>query len=191
MGGGDKPLLTLDGRTLLDHVAGRLAPQCSGLILNANGPPARFEECGLTVVPDSIPDRPGPLAGILAALEWAAAHRPSVAWVVSVPGDTPFLPADLVSRLHEAREAARTPLALASSGSRVHPAIGLWPIDLRHAMRHAIVVEGIRSVRDWAGHHGAAHASWPSEPLDPFFNINTPDELAQACTLVERHSIHP
>ena len=180
MGGGDKPLLRLAGRTLLDHVAGRLGPQCSGLILNVNGDPARFGAVHLPVVPDPLPGHPGPLAGILAALDWAAAHRPGLAWVASVPGDTPFIPPDLVLRLHEAREAARLPLACAASGGQLHPAVGLWPVDLRHDLREAVASGGLRSVRDWANRHGMARASWGGEPLDPFFNINTPEDLARA-----------
>jgi molybdopterin-guanine dinucleotide biosynthesis protein A len=182
MGGGDKPLLRLGGRTLLDHVAGRLGPQCSGLILNVNGHPARFGEVRLPVVPDPLPGHPGPLAGILAALDWAAAHRPGIAWVVSAPGDTPFLPPDLVPRLHEARESAGLPLACAASGGQLHPAVGLWPVDLRHDLREAVAAGGLRSVRDWAARHGMAQASWSSEPLDPFFNINTPEDLARVAT---------
>jgi molybdenum cofactor guanylyltransferase len=179
MGGGDKPLLRLAGRPLLDHVAERLGPQCESLILNINGDPARFSELQFPVVADSIPSHPGPLAGILAALDWAARHRPALAWVVSAPGDTPFLPPDLVSRLHEAREVAGRPLACAASGGQLHPAVGLWPVGLRHDLREAIA-RGLRSVRDWARLHGLAEASWVPAPLDPFFNINTPEDLAMA-----------
>jgi len=180
MGGGDKPLLALGGRPLLDHVAERLGPQCRGLILNINGDPSRFGEPRFPVAPDPLPGHPGPLAGILAALEWAALHRPALAWVVSAPGDTPFLPPDLVPRLHEAREAAGQPLACAASGGQLHPAVGLWPVDLRHDLREAIASRALRSVRDWGNLHGMAQASWSSEPLDPFFNINTPEDLAKA-----------
>jgi len=187
MGGGDKPLIALGGRTLLDHVRERLAPQCEEVILNANGDARRFAETGLDVVPDSLPNHPGPLAGILSALDWAAAHRPSIPWIVTVPGDTPFIPGDLVSRLHEAREAEGRPLACASSGAHVHYTVGLWPISLRQDLHYALTVRGMRSVRDWTRLHGAAEASWPSEPLDPFFNVNTPDELARAGTLVEQY----
>jgi len=188
MDGGDKPLLRLGGRTLLAAVEQRLRPQCESVILNANDDPSRFSETGLAVVPDSVSGRPGPLAGILAALEWAAVHRPPIEWVISVPGDTPFVPHDLVSRLHSTREAERKPLACAVSGDRKHYAIGLWPVDLRHALRRALTVEGVRRVQDWAKDRGLATASWPAEPFDPFFNINTPDELAIARVLVERES---
>ncbi len=185
MGGGDKTLLSIGGRTLLELVSTRLAPQCDALILNANGDPSRFGRMALPVVPDGVLDCPGPLAGILAALEWAALHRPSTQWVVSVPGDTPFVPEDLVHRLQEAREAAGLPLACASSGSQPHYAVGLWPVRLRHDLRHAITARGIRSIKDWGSLHGMAQASWPSEPLDPFFNINTPDDLDRAKAMVE------
>ncbi len=180
MDGRDKPLLTLGGRTLLDRVASRLAPQCSSLILNANGDPARFQRKDLPVVADSIADHPGPLAGILTGLEWTADHHPDIAWIVSVPGDTPFISEDLVQRLHEARRDAGCPLACASSGGQVHFAVGLWPVALRHDLRDAIMCKGIQSIRQWIALHGCAEASWPDEPVDPFFNINTPEDLSRA-----------
>jgi molybdopterin-guanine dinucleotide biosynthesis protein A len=186
MGGGDKPLLTLKGRTLLEHVSMRLSPQCEGLVLNANGDPARFGKMALAIVPDSLPDHPGPLAGILAGLEWAALRLPATEWIVSVPGDTPFIPMDLVQRLHEAREAAGRPLACAASGSRVHFAVGLWPVRLRQDLRHALTVRETRSIRDWVTLHGFAQASWPTEPIDPFFNINAPEDWVRANALVEQ-----
>jgi len=186
MGGADKPLAKVAGRTLLEHVAARLMPQCDRVVINANGDTGRFRSLGLPVVPDSIPDYAGPLAGILAALEWAAATTPSVEWVVSVPCDTPFLPADLVRRLHEARTASGMPIACASSETGNHHVVGLWPVHLRQDLRDAIVRRGVRSVRDWSGGHGVAHAFWTSEIMDPFFNINTPDDLADAAALAER-----
>lgn len=186
MGGGDKPLLKLGERTILACVEQRLAPQCESVILNANGDPARFSGIGLPVVPDSIPGHPGPLAGILAALEWAALHRPSVEWVISVPGDTPSIPADLVSRLHAEREAARRPLACAASGGREHYTICVWPVALRLDLRRALTAEGVRRVKDWARKCGLATVSWPAEPFDPFFNINTPEDLIAARSFVER-----
>lgn len=190
MGGVDKPLLRLGGRTLLSHVIERLAPQCDGVIVSANGDPERFEEVGVPVVPDDLPDHPGPLAGILAAMEWGALQSPPFSWIVSVPGDTPFLPGDLVLRLHEAREGAHAPLACAVSGSRSHPAVGLWPTDLKNDLRRCLSVEHLRSVHGWAGRHGAAQASWPVEPYDPFFNINTPEDLDTAKSLLAQISQH-
>ncbi len=186
MGGGDKSLLTIGERTLVQCVAERLAVQCARLILNVNGDPARFDDMNLPIVPDTLADHPGPLAGILAALEWAAVHAPSVEWVVSVPGDTPFIPGDLVERLHEDRRASGLPLVCASSASRRHFAVGLWPVSLRHDLRSAMVGRGTRSIREWAGPHGLAEASWPEDPVDPFFNVNTPDELDRARALAQR-----
>lgn len=191
MGGADKPLLRLAGRTLLDRIVERLAPQCSSVIISANGDPARFGETGLPVIPDDDPDHPGPLAGLLAAMDWAAAQTPHIAWIVTVPGDTPFLPEDLVRRLHEERQGADTLVACAVSGERIHPVVGLWSTDLRRDLRHALTVENERGVRRWAERHGIAHAVWPAEPSDPFFNINTPEDLHLAEDLLEQHSQHP
>jgi molybdopterin-guanine dinucleotide biosynthesis protein A len=139
MGGGDKPLRLLAGRPLLTHVLERLGPQVQGLVLNANGDPARFSEWGLPVVADSIPDYAGPLAGVLAALDWMAAARPGVEWLVSAAGDCPLLPLDLVARLHQARAAAGTPMACAASEGQTHPPVGLWPVALRDDLRAALL----------------------------------------------------
>jgi molybdenum cofactor guanylyltransferase len=181
MGGGDKPLRPLAGRPLLDHVLDRIGPQVAAMVLNANGDPARFAGYGLPVVPDGLPDHPGPLAGVLAALDWAAARRPDLPWVVSAPGDCPFLPRDLAARLHAAREAAGVPLACARSAEsgRTHPPIGLWPVALRGALRGALLA-GERKIDRWTARHGCAPADWPAEPLDPFFNANAPEDLAEA-----------
>jgi molybdopterin-guanine dinucleotide biosynthesis protein A len=187
MGGGDKPLRTIAGRTILERVAARFAPQCDGLILNANGDPTRFAALGLPVIPDRVPDFAGPLAGILAALEWAAEHRPDVADVASIAADTPFVPHDFVSRLHAAREAAGTPLACAESGGRTHPVNGLWSVGLKDDLRNALVVEDLRKIDRWTARHGIAYAAWPIEPYDPFFNANTPEDLAEAEEIVRRH----
>ena len=187
MGGGDKPLRAIAGRTILERVVERVAPQCDGLVLNANGDPARFAALRLPVVPDTVPDFAGPLAGILAALDWAAEHRPGIAWVASVAADTPFLPRDLVSRLHAAREAAGTPLACAESGGRAHPVNALWPVRLREDLRGALVDEGLRKIDLWTARHGSAAAAWATDPVDPFFNANTPDDLAVAEAVIRRH----
>lgn len=184
--GGDKTLLVFEGLTLLEHVAQRLAPQCESVVINANSDLSRFENMRFPVVPDSIAGYLGPLAGILTALEWSAVHRPDIEWVVSAPGDTPFIPQDLVQRLHEARLESGQSLACALSGSQVHFAVGLWPVSLRHDLRQTLLEKDMRSVRDWARLHGYAEASWPLEPVDPFFNINTPDDLAEASVLAQR-----
>ncbi|MET0968234.1 MAG: molybdenum cofactor guanylyltransferase MobA [Tardiphaga sp.] len=180
MGGGDKPMRSIGGRSILARVVERVAPQCDGLIVNANGDATRFANVGLTVVGDDIADFPGPLAGILAALDWTAAARPDVEWVVSVAGDCPFLPRDLVTRLHDARTATDAELAVATSAGQAHPVIGLWHVPLRHALRHALVVEDIRQVGRWTARYGLAQAAWSVDPVDPFFNANTADDLAQA-----------
>lgn len=185
--GGDKGLRRVGGHTLLERVIARLAPQCDGLILSANGDPARFAFLGLPVVADTVPGFAGPLAGLLAALDWAAANRPHAAWVASAPCDSPFLPGDLVARLHAARLAAGASAARALSGGRLHPVVGLWPAVLREDLRRALVEEGIRSVDRFAARHGAVHAVWPAEPFDPFFNANTPDDLEAAEAIARRH----
>ena len=183
MGGVDKPMQRMGGRSLLERVVERLSPQCDRLILNANGDPSRFAAFGLPVVADGLADFPGPLAGILAALEWTAADQPDVAWVVSVAADCPFLPGDLVSELHRARAAENAELAVAASGGQTHPVIGLWNVGLGQALRQALVVEDIRKISRWTARYRLASATWPTEPIDPFFNVNTPEDIARAETL--------
>ena len=180
MGGGDKAGILIGGATMLARVLARLEPQCQGLILNANGDPARFAATGLAVVADSVPDYPGPLAGILAGLDWAANEAPGIAFIVSAPSDCPFLPRDLVARLHLARTEAGTPLACAQSGGRRHPVVALWSVALREELRHALVNEHVRKVEEWAARCGVGVADWPDPPVDPFFNVNTPDDVATA-----------
>ena len=133
MGGGDKARIEIGGVSILDRVLATLSAQCTGIIINANGDPKRFADTGLPVVPDNVPDFAGPLAGILAGLDWLAAQNNGIEWMVSVPGDCPFLPDDLVERLHQARRemGAGVPLACARSGEWRHPVVGLWPLALR------------------------------------------------------------
>jgi molybdopterin-guanine dinucleotide biosynthesis protein A len=185
MGGGDKPMRAIGGRTILDRVIARLKPQCDGLILNANGDPARFAAFGLPVIADTVPDFPGPLAGILAALDWTAANRPGVGWVLSAATDCPFLPRDLVARLQRARIARDAELAVAASDGQSHPVIGLWSVALREELRHALVKEDIRKIDRWTARYRLATVTWPTEPLDPFFNANTMDDIAEAERLAE------
>lgn len=180
MGGGDKPLRTIAGRTFLAHVIERLGPQCDGLLLSANDDPTRFAEYGLPVVVDSVPGFAGPLAGILAGLDWMGMNRPGADWLVSVAADTPFIPRDLVARLQAARASAGVPLACAASGGWTHPVIGLWPVSLRDDLRHALAVEDERKVGRWAARHGVVAVEWPAVPVDPFFNANQPADLAEA-----------
>jgi molybdenum cofactor guanylyltransferase len=185
MGGGDKPMRRIGGRTILDRVIARLKPQCDGLVLNANGDPARFAAFGLPVIPDTVADFPGPLAGVLAALDWAAANRPDVAWILSAAADCPFLPRDLVARLHQARSGQDAQLAVAASAGQIHPVIGLWSVALREELRHSLVVEDIRKIDRWTARYRLATVTWPAEPLDPFFNANTMDDIAEAERLAE------
>ncbi|MCA0059450.1 MULTISPECIES: molybdenum cofactor guanylyltransferase MobA [unclassified Mesorhizobium] len=191
MGGGDKPTRVIGGRTMLEHVIERLGPQCDGLVLNANGDPVRFARFGLPVVADTIEGYPGPLAGMLAALDWTADNRPDVEWVVSAAGDCPFLPRDLVARLQRARMTEGADLAVAASGGQAHPVIGLWKVALRDELRHALTNEGLRKIDRWTSRYGLATVSWPAEPVDPFFNANTVEDLAEAERLAALLAANP
>ncbi|MEQ8584885.1 MAG: molybdenum cofactor guanylyltransferase MobA [Thalassobaculaceae bacterium] len=175
MGGGDKALVSLGGRSMLSRVIDRIEGQVGGLVLNANGDGARFAGFHLPVVPDRVPEHPGPLAGILAGLDYAAAHR--WRWIATVPVDTPFLPRDLVDRLISAVRGEAAEMACASSGGRVHPVVGLWPVALAPALRRAIEADGVRKVDAFSGGYRRAVADWPVEPYDPFLNVNSPADL--------------
>ncbi len=183
MGGGDKALIDIAGQTILARALGRMTPQCSRMIINANGDPARFAVFNLPVISDDIPDFAGPLAGILAALEWVAKNEPTLEWVVSVPGDCPFLPRDLVARLHAARIGEDKLLACAKSGDWRHPVVGLWNVKLRDDLRHALTIEHLHKIEIWTGRHGVAIAEWPDKPVDPFFNVNSPEDRDRAAQI--------
>lgn len=186
MGGGDKCLKSLRGKPLLAHLLARLAPQVSRVVINANGDPSRFQAFGLPVIADSASGFQGPLAGIEAGLAWAAAHSPKAAWVVTVPGDTPFIPEDLVARLAEAvREA---PMAVASSDAGLHPVVGLWPVTMAGSLAEALAA-GERKATNWVTARGAANVFFDAieigdAQVDPFFNINRADDLKTAETLL-------
>ena len=181
MGGGDKGLLKVGGTTLLDLVIARLSPQVDGLALNANGDPDRFAGVGLPVLPDTIADYPGPLAGVLTGLDWAADQ--GARHIVTAAADTPFFPADLVPRLMLASEEAGKPIALARTVNGRHPTFGLWPVALRDDLRTALK-NGVRKVVQWTDSHGTAMADFPVVGFDPFFNVNTPEDLAEAARLM-------
>ena len=188
MGGGDKGLLEIGGRPILDHVIDRLAPQVAELAINANGDPARFAHFDLPVLPDGIADFPGPLAGVLAGLDWAAEQGAET--IVTAAADTPFFPCDLVPQLLLASEGMVHPLALAATpdekrGQVRHPTFGLWPVALRDDLRDALE-GGLRKVVLWSDKHDGQEAVFPVVGLDPFFNINTPEDLALANELAER-----
>src|SRR5947207_12579761 len=146
----------------------------------SNGDPARFAAFGLHVVPDGVAGFPGPLAGILAGLDWVAANRPEVKWMLSAAADCPFLPRDLVSRLHQGLVDQDAELAVAASSGQSHPVIGLWSVSLREKLRHALVVEDVRKIDRWTARYRLATVTWPVEPLDPFFNANTVEDIAEA-----------
>lgn len=185
MGGGDKGRLMLGDQSLLDLVIARLAPQVSGIAVNANGDAGRFADTGLPVLPDSLAGHPGPLAGVLAGLDWAAEQGADS--IVSVAADTPFFPEDLVSELQAA--SGSMPLALAASRDSEgklwrQPTFGLWPVALREELRQALT-DGLRKVVLWTDSHDAATAEFPSTDFDPFFNVNTPEDLDAARTIYE------
>jgi molybdopterin-guanine dinucleotide biosynthesis protein A len=184
MGGNDKALIELAGKSLLDRIVIRIAPQLKSLILNANGDRSRFAACGLPVIADGIAGFAGPLAGILAGLEWAAAQ--DARWMVSVAIDTPFLPLDLTSRLAEANRGNE--IACAASGGRTHPVIGRWPTGLAAELRHALTVENVHKVDAWTARHRVGIAEWPNHPYDPFFNINRPPDLVEAERILSEYS---
>jgi len=184
MGGGDKAMRLLGGIPVLDRVIGRLRPQVEVLVINANGDPARFARFALPVVADSVPGFAGPLAGVLAGLDWAVAHRPDCPYVVSVATDAPFLPMDLVVRLIEGLDLASADLACAASGGRSHPVFGLWPVRLRDDLRRAVVDQAIRKVDLWTARHRLATVPFADQPVDPFFNANRPEDLETAAALL-------
>jgi molybdenum cofactor guanylyltransferase len=186
MGGGDKALIQVGGEPILRHVIERLEPQVDAMMLNANGDPARFAGFGLPVSADSVQGFPGPLAGVLAGLEWAARDHGQARLVVTAAGDTPFLPRNLVSLLVAAMVAERADMAVAASGGRSHPVFALWPVTLAEPLRRAIVGEQIRKVDRFTARYRVATAAFNDQPIDPFFNINTPDDLAEAERLWER-----
>lgn len=196
MGGGDKGRLQIGGQSLLERVRDRLAPQVADMALNANGDAARFDDLGLTVVADSIEGFAGPLAGVLAGLDWAAAQGADS--IVTAAADTPFFPQDLVGRLVAASEGQAHPLVLATTprssdevlksggGKRInrHPTFGLWPVALRDDLRAALN-GGLRKVVLWTDQHGGREALFEAQPFDPFFNVNTPEDLKRAEELLK------
>ncbi|BDW84674.1 molybdenum cofactor guanylyltransferase MobA [Roseicyclus marinus] len=184
MGGGDKGLRMVGGRRLIDHVIDRLGPQCGAMAINANGDPARLSEFGLPVVADSLADHPGPLAGVLAGLDWAAGQGATA--IVTAAADTPFFPKDLGARLMAS--AGPSGLCLAASPDETgrvqrHPTFGLWPVALRDDLRAALTA-GLRKIVIWTDGHGAGQAVFDSTPFDPFFNVNTPEDIAAAEALM-------
>lgn len=180
MGGGDKCLRMLGGRTVLDRIVDRVRPQVRHLVLNANGDPSRFADTGLPVVADTVEGYAGPLAGVLAGLEWTAQNHPDCRWVASFPTDAPFLPRDLVPRLMAQMTASGSDMACAVSDGRAHPVVGLWPVRLADDLRRAMVEEELRKVDIWTGRYRLEQVAFPASPIDPFFNTNRPEDLERA-----------
>lgn len=183
-GQGDKGLLDIAGKPMLAHVIERLRPQVGRMVINANGDPARFAAFGLPLVADSIEGYAGPLAGILAGLQWSKSHAPAATHLVSVSTDAPFLPADLVVRLQAGLGTATGAIALARSDGALHPVIGLWPVTLADDLEAALK-SGARKVQAWTARYGTVPVDFPlaevkGRAVDPFFNANTPEELAEA-----------
>lgn len=190
MGGGDKGLLPFGDTTLLDHVMERFGSQCAEVAINANGDPARFSRFGLPVISDSLPDFSGPLAGILAGLDWAAGRKSEA--IVTAAADTPFLPRDLVARLKVGAALKGVSIALAASEdeagkTRRHPTFGLWPVALRHILR-AELSRGLRKIAFWADRYNAATVMFPATHFDPFLNVNTQEDMARAEAILDVQS---
>ena len=180
MGGGDKALRAIGGRTILARVIERAAPQVEALVLNANGDPRRFAATGLPVAGDALAGHPGPLAGVLTGLDWAIANAPRCSHVASFACDTPFLPRDMVARLLRCMQAAGADLACARSAGRDHPVFAIWPVALAGALRCAIRKEGIRKVDRWTARYTLAREDFATRPVDPFFNVNRPEDIEAA-----------
>ncbi|MCW8915426.1 MAG: molybdenum cofactor guanylyltransferase MobA [Magnetovibrio sp.] len=183
-GGGDKCLQTLDGKTLLERAALNAAPQVGALMLNINGEAERFPDLGLPILCDSIEGHAGPLAGVLSAMECVASHAPQSRWIATFATDAPFIPVNWVARVRAAITRERADLGTVSSNGRTHPVFGLWPVDLRFDLRKAMEEEGLRKVDEWTGRYNVATVDFEANDKDPFFNINTAEDLSQAATLV-------
>ncbi len=191
LGGLDKALAVLGDKPLIEHVITRVSPQVSELIINAAGDPARFAGLGLPVVADVIDGFAGPLAGVLTGLEWLSAHRPDTRWLASFPVDTPFLPVDLVDRLATAVAGIDGDMACAGSVGRSHPVVALWPVALAADLRRALIDEGIHKIDRWTARYRIVQVDFSpvtadGKASDPFFNINRPEDLAEAGRKLQR-----
>lgn len=184
LGSVDKALVMLGSQPLIAHVAARLERQVAALAISANGDPDRFGRLGLPVLPDATPDRPGPLAGLLAGLDWVRAVHPAARRLLTVPVDCPFLPPDLAARL--AAAGSEDAVVMAASGGRRHPVIALWPVKLAAALQAGLADGSLRKVEAFGAAGSHAVVEWPAAPFDPFFNVNTAADLATAEALLHR-----
>lgn len=184
MGGGDKCLRPLGGKTILERVIERARPQVAALVLNANGDPARFAAYGLPVRADVIEGFAGPLAGVLTGMAWLRETLPHARWLASFACDAPFLPSDLVKRLVTAAESRDADMACAASGGQSHPVFGLWPVRLYDDLRRAMIEENVRKVDVWTERYRLVEVEFARTPVDPFFNANRPEDLAEAEALL-------
>jgi len=184
MGGGDKCLHLLGGRPILARIIERAAPQVARLVVNANGDPQRFAQFGLPVVADTVDGYAGPLAGVLTGLEWAMANAPECDWIATFATDAPFFPEDVVERLGQAVAGNGGDMACAVSGGRRHPVFGLWPVALHAELRRALTEQGIRKVDEWTKDYNLREVVFGVDTIDPFFNVNWPEDLATAETIL-------
>jgi molybdopterin-guanine dinucleotide biosynthesis protein A len=184
MGGGDKCLLQLGGKTILQHAIDRATPQVGNLILNINGDPDRFSHYNLNIVSDDIGNFAGPLAGVLTGMYWVKENHPECKWIVTFPTDTPFFPMDLASQLYDAVSDNKAELACAASGGRHHPVFGIWPVNLFAALKVAMIDNGVRKIDDWTSGYNMKTVKFEFRKIDPFFNINRPEDLQYAETQV-------
>jgi molybdopterin-guanine dinucleotide biosynthesis protein A len=182
MGGGDKCLLQLGGKTILQHAIDRATPQVGNLILNINGDPDRFSHYNLNIVSDDIGNFAGPLAGVLTGMHWVKENHPECKWIVTFPTDTPFFPMNLASQLYDAVSDNKAELACAASGGRHHPVFGIWPVNLFAALKVAMIDNGVRKIDDWTSGYNMKTVKFEFRKIDPFFNINRPEDLQYAET---------
>ena len=180
LGGGDKGDLWIGGKSILERVIAAIRPQCDHLVISANGDAGRFSDVGVPVVADEVAGQPGPLAGVLAGLDYTAAYNSEAPFAITVPTDTPFLPSDLIARLQDQRVADRADIVCARSGGSTHHVVALWSVSLRADLRRSLVDDHIYKVRTFINRHAVAYVTWPCEPCDPFFNVNTPEDHAEA-----------
>ena len=183
-GDGDKCLQELDGKTLLERAALNAAPQVGSLMLNINGDPERFPDMNLPIISDNIPGHAGPLAGVLSAMECVVNHAPQARWIATFATDTPFLPPNWVARVRAQITREDADMGTVSSNGRMHPVFGVWPVEMRYELRKAMLDHGLRKVDEWTGRFKVATVDFDTDVKDPFFNINTAEDLSQAASLI-------